>query len=495
MNFIAKSGGKQKTMAAYDKSQYAPVANEYLNMLDMALDMSVSILDENLDYLYLNTATYESLGLTPDEIGPGDNLQRIHQLMHEKGLLNPEIIETNKLSQEQQVQRGPASRYSKVMRLADGRTMRLTRTQLENGHTISVSSDVTELVEKERLLEHSMRLGKSGYWEFDFSKSKLVLSDTLSAHFGRDQARMAISKGLKGMVQLIVPEDRPIAIKSLKKVMKGQKRIAYRVRSKNAAGKIIWSQNYGEVIYNKKNKPEKIRVFVIDITSDVKRSHELERAKDQALAASRAKSEFLANMSHEIRTPMNGILGMAELLANSDISAQKKQQVDIIYSSANALLNIINDILDFSKIEADALELDPVSFDLFEVVNEVAVLMSQAAQAKDLELIVNYESPRECHFIADAGRIRQIITNLVNNAIKFTEDGTIVINVDVSSNSESTNVVNICVKDTGIGIDNRKIEDIFANFTQADTSTTRRFGGTGLGLTISILPRYAESAS
>lgn len=182
---------------------------------------------------------------------------------------------------------------------------------------------------------------------------------------------------------------------------------------------------------------------------------------------------------------MNGILGMAELLANSNIDDINKEHVGVIYKSANALLAIINDILDFSKIEAGAMELDPTPFNLRENINDIASLMSQVAQAKGLELVVDFDSEFNSHFIGDNGRLRQVITNLINNAIKFTEKGHILLKVDVSSSTETTSIVAITVKDTGIGIDSSKLESIFDNFTQADNSTTRIYGGTGLGLSIS----------
>jgi len=189
-------------------------------------------------------------------------------------------------------------------------------------------------------------------------------------------------------------------------------------------------------------------------------------------------------MSHEIRTPMNGILGMAELLDASDISDRQKDYVSVINNSASALLTIINDILDFSKIEAGAFEIDPVPFDLKASIDDVAALLRSNAHEKGLELIINYPSNIPKAFIGDAGRIRQVITNLVGNAVKFTESGHIRIDVNVKS-ARGMGVCTVEVTDTGIGISPEKMNRIFDKFTQADGSTTRVYGGTGLGLTIS----------
>jgi len=192
----------------------------------------------------------------------------------------------------------------------------------------------------------------------------------------------------------------------------------------------------------------------------------------------------LANMSHEIRTPMNGILGMAELLSHSAVDERQKEFLEVINNSASALLNIINDILDFSKIEAGALELDIMPFDLKSSINDVTSLLKTNAQDKGLELIINYPTNMPSAFIGDSGRLRQVITNLIGNAIKFTESGHITIDVNINL-KEIMGFVEISVKDTGIGIPQNKLDAIFDKFTQADGSTTRVYGGTGLGLTIS----------
>ncbi|WP_395449535.1 response regulator [Aminobacter sp. UC22_36] len=203
----------------------------------------------------------------------------------------------------------------------------------------------------------------------------------------------------------------------------------------------------------------------------------------KAEAADRAKSEFLANMSHEIRTPMNGVLGMAELLARTDLTPRQKTFTEVIVKSGNALLTIINDVLDFSKINAGQLTLDPAPFHLGEAVEDVATLISARVAEKNLELIVRIDPRLPTHVTGDVGRFRQIITNMLGNAVKFTERGHVLVDV-TGEMVDGTVALNIRVEDTGIGIPADKLQSVFEKFAQVDGSSTRRHEGTGLGLAI-----------
>ncbi len=203
----------------------------------------------------------------------------------------------------------------------------------------------------------------------------------------------------------------------------------------------------------------------------------------KAETADRAKSEFLANMSHEIRTPMNGVLGMAELLAKTDLTPRQKTFTDVIVKSGNALLTIINDILDFSKINAGQLTLDPAPFRLTEAIEDVATLVSARVAEKNLELIVRVDPRLPAFVVGDAGRLRQIVTNLLGNAVKFTEKGHVLIDVG-GETIDGVVHLKVRVEDTGIGIPAEKLQSVFEKFAQVDGSSTRRHEGTGLGLAI-----------
>ncbi|WP_227269247.1 response regulator [Roseobacter weihaiensis] len=247
----------------------------------------------------------------------------------------------------------------------------------------------------------------------------------------------------------------------------------------------LWNGEYIRMI-DRRGPDGDIISLGLNITETVKYEEMLEAARANAEAANRAKSAFLANMSHEIRTPMNGVVGMADVLIDTTLSEEQRLYVDTIKNSAEALLVIINDVLDYSKIEAERLQLHPEPFDLEKSIHEVLRLLQSTARDKGIALAVDFALFLGAEYVGDPGRIRQILTNLIGNAVKFTTDGSVTVHVTGQPDPDSGKVIlQVTVEDTGIGIPDDMINHVFGEFNQVESERNRQFDGTGLGLAIS----------
>jgi signal transduction histidine kinase/CheY-like chemotaxis protein len=324
-------------------------------------------------------------------------------------------------------------------------------------------------------------------WSFALTVGVILLASGFVALLISSRLQRVVIEPIQHLADVarIVSADRSYSVRA---VRRGSKEIRLLIDAFNHMLSQI--QQRGQELQQQHESLEQ------EVAARTAMNYQLADAKQKAEEASRIKSEFLANMSHEIRTPMNGILGMSELALDTKLTTEQREYLEMVHSSADSLLNIINDILDFSKIEVGKMEIEALEFDVTECVGTTMKALAVRAHQKGLEVIYRMHPDVPEHLVGDAGRLRQLLVNLVGNAIKFTEVGEVVVEVGLASGVLEPSAapegagrvsLHISVRDTGIGIAAEKQALIFDAFTQADGSSTRRFGGTGLGLTISVL--------
>ncbi len=321
-----------------------------------------------------------------------------------------------------------------------------------------------------------------GIWEWDLITNELIWDKWMFRLYGVKTEDFG--GAYDAWTQGLHPDDIERCNREIEQAITGAKNFDTEFRILTPAGDIRHIKADGVIVKDEDGKAIRMIGANYDISETKNARIELAQAKDEAEKANQAKSEFLANMSHEIRTPMNGIIGMSHLCLNTDLNTKQHHYLESINQSAKSLLGILNDILDVSKIEANKLELEVAPFSLEEVVSQLGSLLAPKAHEKELELLFDLEPGIPSKMMGDALRIGQVIMNLVGNAIKFTESGEIKVSAKVVSEDETNIEIGFLVQDTGIGISKEVIDKLFSPFTQADVSTTRQYGGTGLGLTI-----------
>ncbi len=356
---------------------------------------------------------------------------------------------------------------------------------------ISVMLEITEKkkteaqlrVEKERF-ELAVQGSHDGIWDWDLTTNDLFLSPRWKEQIGYEDHELEST--FDSFKNSLHPDDVGRVMTYVDRYLNGSVQrydIEFRMRHKD--GSYRWIRARGEALRDSGGKPYRMAGSHTDITNKKKAEQELIEAKQEAEAADRAKSQFLANMSHEIRTPMNGVIGFTDLLEKTDLTPVQRQYVETVNTSARSLLDIINDILDFSKIEAGKMELDPIKTDIIDLVEKSIDIVKYQAARKGLEVLLDIDVNMPRFASVDPVRLRQILANLLGNAVKFTSQGEVALTVEFIRHEDGEATFTFSIRDTGIGVTPQQKEKLFKAFSQADGSMTRTFGGTGLGLVIS----------
>ena len=391
--------------------------------------------------------------------------------------------------------RGPFEREARVRRADNEWRWLATRSEPRwspsgefLGHA-GLSPDITERKQTEEALRSSdekfRQLAENiqeVFWMMNATGDQvLYLSPGYERIWGR--SREAIYQNPRAWQEAIEPLDREGAKSRYLRQLQGE-RIGSEYRIRTPDGELKWILDRAFPVRDEAGEITRMVGVAEDITERKQAEEAMLKAKDAAQAANKAKSEFVANMSHEIRTPMNGVLGMSGLLLDTELTAKQRKYTEVLRASGESLLAVINDILDFSKIEAGKLELETRDLDLRAVLADATQLLGLRAEEKGLKLVFLLGAEVPAGLKGDAGRLRQVLLNLAGNSIKFTESGEVVIRVSLDSADERSAVVRFSIEDTGIGIPADRLDAIFSPFTQVDGTVTRKYGGTGLGLTI-----------
>jgi PAS domain S-box-containing protein len=474
---------KEKTMLEELRS-----SSERLDLAEEAADFGIWEMDLSSDVVILSAGAARLSGLPPVTTRTTDlELQgRIHldDQLSSREICNKAIETAGSFQTEFRVRLQDGS-YR--WRRSQGRVKRVEgQPDRIIGAIIDIDDEkamIEQLRESAKRMELAEKVAGFGIWEVDLRANTMTLSEGMLP-LNRLPQGSPLRYTLEEFGRASDPDH--IAAVSAASNAAIANRTPFQIETKwtSLGGSEVWHRIRGCPEFEG-HRPVRIVGATIDVTREKEILVSLEQAREKAEAAAQAKSDFLANMSHEIRTPMNGVIGIAGVLLSTELTPEQRDYAETIRTSGEALMAIINDILDCSRIEAGKLLIEAFPFDLRELLEEVSEMLAPSAHAKGLDLVVDYPAGIPARFVGGADRIRQVVTNLLGNAVKFTHAGHVSISVERLGEDPTGTEMKISVTDTGIGIPQEKFEALFDAFTQADTSTTRKYGGAGLGLAIS----------
>ena len=438
---------------------------------------------------FANEAAQQMLGYTIDELLG----HSIHDLFHHSNADGSPHLKNNCPIYLSYTQGTTNFRRDEVFWRKNGSFFDVSYTSVpqKKGNTIIgsvvVFRDITRrkkaedaIKENEYRLKTILSTTNEGFWWIDNDARTVDVNNTLCKFLDRSREEILGKKPL----DFLDAKNKAIMKEQLKRRDAGETGV-YEIAFNRPDGTKVLCLLHATPLYDQNRKKTGAFALISDITQDKKIEEELIIARKKAEAATRTKSDFLANMSHEIRTPMNAVLGMTHLALNTNLTSKQRDYLTKIQISANSLLGIINDILDFSKIEAGKLSMESVDFDLAEVLENLSTQITIKAQEKEgLEVLFRIEPNVPRLLVGDPLRLGQVLVNLTNNAIKFTDSGEIVVSTELVRMMDNTAVIQFAVQDTGMGLTSKQMSRLFTSFSQADSSITRKYGGSGLGLTI-----------